>query len=170
MRALWGQFSFRQFLVPAYTSSQGQQAPSNIASANYRVLICCTIHFQSGSLFLFILASTVFKSLQYLTSTLTQGGGVAIYLGSLVQLCYGEGGILQTNITGTCRECSQCLGHTGFDLAHSMCALPVHTAQASGCYAGELYKVGPGLCALPTSKPLRIRFLGTPQRHRLGWD
>ena len=72
LRAVWGPFSFRQFLVPAYTSSQGLQAPSNVVSANYRVLICCTCHFQSGSL-LFILASSVCKSLQYLTSTLTQG-------------------------------------------------------------------------------------------------
>ena len=73
MRAVCGQFSFRQFLVPAYTSSQGLQVPCNVASANYRVLISCTCHFQSGSLF-FILASSVCKSLQYLTSTLTQGG------------------------------------------------------------------------------------------------
>ena len=29
LRAVWGQFSFRKFLVPAYTSSQGLQAPSN---------------------------------------------------------------------------------------------------------------------------------------------
>ena len=29
--------------------------------------------------------------------------------------------------------------------------------------------MGPGLCALPRSKPLRFRFLGTPQRHRLSW-
>ena len=28
---------------------------------------------------------------------------------------------------------------------------------------------GPGLHALPRSKQLRFRFLGTPQRHRLGW-
>ena len=72
LRAVWGQFSFRQFLVPAYTS-QGLQVPSNVASANYRVLISCTCHFQSGSLF-FILSSSVCKSLQYLTSTLPQGG------------------------------------------------------------------------------------------------
>ena len=39
-------------------------------SPSYRVLIC---HFQSSSLF-FILASSVCKSLQYLTSALTQGG------------------------------------------------------------------------------------------------
>ena len=29
-------------------------------------------------------------------------------------MCCGEGGTLQTNITGMCGECSQCLGHTGF--------------------------------------------------------
>ena len=33
----------------------------------------------------------------------------------------------------------------------------------------ELSDVGPGLHALPRSKPLRFRFSGTPQRHRLGW-
>ena len=33
----------------------------------------------------------------------------------------------------------------------------------------ELSEVGPGLHALPRSKPLRFRFSGTPQRHRLGW-
>ena len=48
--------------------------PSILVSANYRVLICCTCHFQIGSLFLFILASSVCKSLQCLISTLTQGG------------------------------------------------------------------------------------------------
>ena len=91
------------------------------------------------------------------------------YLGSLVQLCYGEGGTLQINITGMCGECSQCMDHTGFVPAHSMCAFPVYTAQAPGCSAGELSKVGPGLRALSRSKLLRFRFLGTPQRHRLSW-
>ena len=71
------------------------------------------------------------------------------YLGSLVQLCCGEGGTLQTNITGVWGECSQCLGHTGFAPAHGMCVFPVYTAQAPGCSAGELSKAGPGLCALP---------------------
>ena len=33
----------------------------------------------------------------------------------------------------------------------------------------ELSEAGPGLRALPRSKPLRFRFLGTPQRHRLSW-
>ena len=53
LKEVWGQFSFRQFLVPAYTSSQDLQAPSNVVNANYRVLICCTCHFQSGSLFVY---------------------------------------------------------------------------------------------------------------------
>ena len=32
-----------------------------------------------------------------------------------------------------------------------------------------LQGVGPELCALPRPKPLRFRFLGTPQRRRQGW-
>ena len=40
------------------------------------------------------------KSLQCLISALTQGGKGVTYLGSLVQLCCGEGRTLQTNITG----------------------------------------------------------------------
>ena len=50
-----------------------------------------------------------------------------------------------------------------------MCAFPVYTAQAPGCSAGELSKAGPGLHALPRSKPLGFRFSGTPQRPRLSW-
>ena len=33
----------------------------------------------------------------------------------------------------------------------------------------DLQEAGPELCALPRCKPLRFRFLGTPQRHRLSW-
>ena len=80
------------------------------------------------------------------------------FLGSLVQLCCGEGGTLQTNITSECREHSQCVGHTGLAPIHGMCAFAVYTAQAPGCSAGELSKAGPGLQALPRSKPLRFRF------------
>ena len=53
LRAVCDRFSFRWFLVPAYTSSQGLSTPSNVVSANYRVLICCTSHFQGGFLCLF---------------------------------------------------------------------------------------------------------------------
>ena len=87
-------------------------------------------------------------------------------LGSLVQSYCGEEGMLQANNTGTC---SQFLGHTGFAPAHGICTFPVYTAQPPGCSAGGLSKVGPGLCTLPRSKPLRFMFSGTPQRHRLSW-
>ena len=116
------------------------------------------------------------------------GAKVVTYLGSLVEWCCGEGGILQTNITGVCGEGSQCLGHAGFVPAHGMCgkcsqclgrtglgpthglcAFMVYTSQALGCSARELSEVGPGLHALPRSKPLRFRFSGTPQRRRLSW-
>ena len=94
---------------------------------------------------------------------------VVTYLGSLVQLCCGEGGTLQTNITGMCGECSQCLGHTEFAPAQGACAFPVYISQALGCSAQELSEVDPELRALPRYKPLRFRFSGTPQRHRLSW-
>ena len=84
-------------------------------------------------------------------------------------MCCREGGTLQTNITGMCGECLQCLGHTGFAPTHGVCAFLVYAAQAPGCSAGERSKVGPGLRALPRSKPLRFRFSCTPQRHRLRW-
>ena len=90
------------------------------------------------------------------------------YLGSLVQWCCGEGGTRQANIAGVCGE----LAVSGFPWvcpAHGVCAFLVHTAQAPGCFAGKLSKVGPGLRALPRSKPLRLRLSGAPQRCRLGW-
>ena len=90
------------------------------------------------------------------------------FLGSLVQSCCGERGTLQTKNTGVCGECSPCLSHTGFAPAHGVCAFPVYTAQILGCSARELSEAGPGLHALPRSKPLRFRFSGTLQRHRLG--
>ena len=88
-----------------------------LVSANYRVLIWCSCHFQSGSLF-FILASSVCKSLQCLTSALTQGGrGGQLFLLTCSVVLWG--GRSTTNITGVCGDCLQCLGHTG--LPHSWC-------------------------------------------------
>ena len=43
---------------------------------------------------------------------------MASHLGSLVQSCCGEGGALQTNVTGACGEHPQCSSHTGFAPAH----------------------------------------------------
>ena len=77
----------------------------------------------------------------------------------------GEGGTLQTNNTGVC---SQCLGHTGFAPAHRVCFPCLH-CLGSRLLCQELSEAGPRLYALPRSKPLRFRYLGSPQRRRLGW-
>ena len=96
----------------------------------------------------FILASSVCWSLQCLISALTQGGkgGHLFRLTCSVMLW---GGSLQTNFTGVCGECSQCVVCTGFAPAYGTCTFPVYTSQALGCSAGELSDAGTGLHALP---------------------
>ena len=91
------------------------------------------------------------------------------YFVSLVQSCCGEGGTLQTNITGVCGECSQCLSCTGFaPYSWRMCFPRLHFS-VSRLLCREMSEAGPGLHVLPRSKPLRFRFSGTPQRCRLSW-
>ena len=97
-------------------------------------------------------------------------------------MCCGEGGTLQTNITGMCGECSQCFSCTGFVTAHGVCAFRIYTSQALGCSARNClcralgcvhfpglswsvsgswvlhkgtYSVGPAFCALPKSEQIR---------------
>ena len=96
------------------------------------------------------------------------------YLGSLVQSCCGEGGTLQTNITGMCGECSQCACSVGATLGLpplTVCVLSQFTLLRLRLLCLQLSEVGPGLRVLPRSKPFRFRFRfsGTPQRHRLSW-
>ena len=91
------------------------------------------------------------------------------YLGSLVHSCCGEGGTRQTKTTPVFGECLQCLSHTGFAPTHGVCAFLVYTVQAPGCSAGELSKTGHGLCVVPRSKPLMVRFSGTSQRCSVSW-
>ena len=73
-------------------------------------------------------------SLWSLISALTQAGGgdLLFRFSSSVQSCFGEGGVLQTDIA-VCGEHSQCSGHTGFAPYRGVCAFPVYTAQAPGC-------------------------------------
>ena len=66
-------------------------------------------------------------------------------LGSLVQWCCGEGGALQTNVTGLCGEHSQCSGHSGFAPTHG-CVLPLSTLLR---LQAALQGVGPELGAVP---------------------
>ena len=141
-----------------------------LVNANYRVLICCTCHFQSSSLFFVYFGFLLLQvSSAYNFCPDTRGKKVVTYLGSLVQLCCGEGGTLQTNIAGMYGECLQCMDHTGFAPAHSgMCFLGL-PCSGSTVLCKALSKAGPAFCALPRSKLLGLRFLGTPQGHRLGW-
>ena len=111
---------------------------------------------------MFILASFVCNSLQCLISALTQGVKVVTYLGSLVQFCCGEGGILQTNTTGMCGESLQWMDHTGFSQAHGGVCFPCLHCSGSRLL---LRRTGP---VIPRSKLLRFGFSGTPQSHRLG--
>ena len=155
--------------------------PFHIVGANYRVLICCTCHFQSGSLCLFWLL--LFAGLFSVYFPPWHKGAVVVtHLGSLVQLCCGEGGTLHTNITGVCGERSQCLSRTGLAPDYDICAFTVYTSQAPCCSArncleaslGYLHfpglscsssgswvlpkgadSVGPVFCALPKSEQLR---------------
>ena len=79
-------------------------------------------------------------------------------LGSLVQSCCGEGGALQTNVTGLCGEHSQCSSHTGFapPCGH-VCFPRLH------CSGSRLLYREWALCCL------RFQFSGTPQKHGLAW-
>ena len=136
--------------------------------ANYRVLICCTCHCQSGSL-LFVYFGLLCKSLQCLISTLPQGGKGSHLFRLTCSIVLWRG-------RNTANKCLwrvwgvMAMSGPHWVCPHSrMCAFPVYTAQAPGCSAGELSKAGPGLRALPRSKLLRFRFSGTPQGHRLGW-
>ena len=97
-------------------------------------------HFQGGSL---CLASSVCWSLQCLISARTQGGAVVdpflFFLGSLVQLRCGEGGMLQ--ITLACaHSASATLG---------LPLLTVHMAQALHCSAGSPLRPALGCMHVP---------------------
>ena len=59
-------------------------------------------------------------------------GNLLFRFASSVQSCYGEGGVLQTDIA-VCGQDSPCSGHTGFAPYRGVCAFPVYTAQAPGC-------------------------------------
>ena len=81
------------------------------------------------------------------------------FLGSLVQLCCGEGGTLQTNNSGMR---SQCLRHWACPCSWHVCP-PCPHCSGSRLLRRELSKAGPGLHAPPRSKPLRFRHSGSTQ-------
>ena len=110
---------------------------------------------------------------------------VVFCLGSLVQSCCGEGGALQTNVTGLCGEHSQFSGHTGFAPSHSgpVCLPHLHCSgsrllsreRALSCvhfpglsrsesegfqiFHKDVESVGPSFCAFPARAAQATRSL-----------
>ena len=119
-----------------------------VVNVNYRVLICCTCHFQSSSLFVYF----GFLCFQISSVSNFRPDTRLTNLGSLVQLCCGEGGTLQTNITGVCGERLQYMNQTGFAPAHgSVCFLGLH-CSGSRLHCRGTVQSGPVFCALPRSE------------------
>ena len=123
---------------------------------------------------LFILASSVCKSLQCLISSLTQGvdGGHLFRLTCSVVL-WGvrtPASKYHWRVWG----CLQCMGRIGFAPAHcSECAFWVYTAQAPGCSAGVLSKLGLAFRALPvlscSGSGSRVLHKGTDSAGHVFW-
>ena len=173
---VWGQFIFRQFLDPAYTSLD-LQAPSYVVVTNYRVLIYCTCHFQGGSLcfsFFCLLVSSVSNFRPD-----TRGRWWTLFQAHLFSRAVGR----EEHCKQITLACVPSVSATlGFPPAHGVCAFPVYTAQAVGCSAGNYLRpalgcmhfpglsrsgsgtpvvlkgadqVGPTSCALPRSEQFR---------------
>ena len=92
---------------------------------------------------------------------------VVTFLGSLVQLCCGERGMLQTTLACV-RVLTVSRPHWVGSHSWHVCFPHLH-CLGSRLLCWELSEAGPGLYALHRSKLLRFRYSGTPQRHRLGW-
>ena len=73
LRAVWGQFQ----IVPyssLYFFSRSIGPFQCLVNANYRILLCCTCYFQSGSLFFVYFAFVCLQPLWCLISALKQEG------------------------------------------------------------------------------------------------
>ena len=163
LRTVWGQFIFRQFLDLAYISSQDLQAPSYVVSANYRVLICCTCHFQGGSLCFSCFCLLVFSVSNFCSGK--RGRWQTLFQAQLISRAVGR--------EGRCKQitlvCVRIVSATpGLPCSRHVCFPCLH-CLGSRLLCKELSEAGPGLYALPMSKLLRFRYSGTPQRCRLGW-
>ena len=163
MWAVWDQFSSRCPCSSLHLFSRSIAPLQCLVNVNYRVLICYTCHFQSGSLF-FILASSVCKSLQHLICTLTQGGkGGHLFRLTCSVVLWGGRDTANKHHWHVWRVLAVCGPHC-ICPSSRRCALPEFTAQPPGCSAGALSKAGPVVCALPRSRLLR--FSGALPWHR----
>ena len=90
------------------------------------------------------------------------------YLASLVQLCCGEGGTLQTNITVCVGSAYSVCTILGLPQSKETRASQIYTAQAPGCSARALSQVGPVLRTLPRSKLVQVLGYSARAQARLG--
>ena len=114
-----------------------------------------------------VLASSVCWSLQCLISALTQGGRWWSLFFRLTCSVMLWGGRNTANKYHWCvlavawpHWVCPCSWHVCFPCIHCL---------GSGLLCRELYEAGSKMYVLPRPKSLRFRFLGTPQRCRLGW-
>ena len=114
---------------------------------------------------LFVLAASVCWSFQCLISALTQGGSGGHLFRLTCSLVLWGG----RNTANKYHWCVFTLiqPHWVCPCSWRVCFPSLHCSGSRLLYQ-ELSEVGPGLHALPRSKPLRFRFSGTPQRCRLG--
>ena len=158
--AVWGQFIFGQFLGPTYIS-QDLQTPSYVVGTNYRLLIYCTCHFQGGSLcFSFCLLVSSVSNFR----PDTRGRWWTFFQAHLFSRAVGREEHCE-QITLACAH--GVLSTLGLPLLKA-CVISLLHCLSSRLLCWEMSEAGPGLYALPRSGPLRFRYLGTPQRCRLG--
>ena len=94
-------------------------------------------------LFIWLLSAVSSVSISALTQA--GGGDLLLRFAGSVQSCCGEGGALQTDISGLCGEQSHCSRRTGFAPAHG-CVLSPSTLLR---LPAALYGVGPAMSVAP---------------------
>ena len=114
------------------------------------------------------LQSMALQTVRHKWATGSEGGHS---LGSLVQLCCGEEGTLQTVTASMCGGCLQCIDPIGFAPAQGgLCFLGLH-CSGSRLLCRCVVQIRP--CVLCTSHKCTgsklLRFFGTLQRHKLCW-
>ena len=116
-----------------------------------------------------VLASSVCWSLQCLISALTQGGsGGHLFRLTCSVVKWGGRNTANKYHWRVWGVLSVSWPHWVCPHSQRMCFPCLH-CLGSRLLCWELSEAGPGLYALPRSKPFRFRYWGSPQRHTLGW-
>ena len=167
--AVWCQFSFKQFLVSAYTF-QDLQPPSNVVSVNYRVLICCSCHFQGSSSVYFGFFCLQFSSVPNFCPD-TRGRMWSLIQAYLFSCAvWREEHCKQISLACVGSACSV-LATLGLPLLKAYMLSQSTLLRLQVALQGTYLKWALGCMHFPglNHSDSRFRFSGTPQRHRLSW-